>query len=142
MNEPIVVEETFNANIQFVWESITELDNMKRWFFDNIPAFQAKVGFKTAFNVKSGERDFMHQWTIIEVVPKKKIVYDWRYLEYSGEAVLTFEMCEKEDKTKLIVTCKGIESFPQEIPEFKRESCLAGWNYFIKDRLKNYINAK
>ena len=115
---------------------------MKQWFFDNIPAFEPVVGFETTFNVKSGERDFMHQWKILEVIPQKKIVYDWRYKKYAGNATLTFELLEEREKVKIQVVCEGMESFPQNIPEFKRESCSAGWNYFIKDRLKNYINNK
>ena len=142
MNDPIVVEETFNKSIEFVWTAITEIDQMKLWFFENIPAFEPIIGFETAFNVKSRERDFMHQWKIIEVVPKKKIVYDWRYKDYVGNATLTFELIEENNKTTIKVICEGIESFPQDIPEFKRESCLAGWNFFIKDRLKNYISIK
>lgn len=142
MNIPIIVDEVFNSNKKIIWEAITELDQMKLWFFDNIPAFKPKVGFETAFNVKSGERDFMHQWKIIEVIPQEKIVYDWKYEKYLGAASLTFELFEENDKVKIEVTCIGIESFPQNIPEFRRESCLAGWNYFIKQRLKNYINTK
>lgn len=33
-----------------------------------------------------------------------------------------------------------LESFPQNTPEFKRESCVGRWGYFIKHRLKNYLN--
>jgi len=32
------------------------------------------------------------------------------------------------------------ESFPLDIPEFKRESCVEGWTYFIKKRLKEYLD--
>lgn len=34
---------------------------------------------------------------------------------------------------------KTIEDFPEGVPEFKRESGLQGWNFFIVQRLKNYL---
>ena len=43
--------------------------------FNNIEDFKPKVGFKTRFNVKSEERNFLHLWEITEVDPFKKIVY-------------------------------------------------------------------
>jgi uncharacterized protein YndB with AHSA1/START domain len=48
---PVVVEETFNAPIASVWNAITVADMMRQWFFDNIPAFEPVVGFKTRFTV-------------------------------------------------------------------------------------------
>lgn len=44
MSNPIIVEEKFNKDIRSVWKVITELDQMKQWFFDNIPAFEPRVG--------------------------------------------------------------------------------------------------
>jgi hypothetical protein len=35
-----------------------------------------------------------------------------------------------------------LQSFPGHIPEFKRESCLAGWQYFIRERLKKFLEKK
>ncbi len=36
----------------------------------------------------------------------------------------------------------AVEKFPDNIPEFKRESDVAGWNYFIKDSLKEFLEEK
>jgi hypothetical protein len=41
--------------------------------------------------------------------------------------------------TKLTLTARVVEDFDDSIPEFKRESCVAGWNYFIKERLSDYL---
>ena len=78
-DEPIVVEQTFNAPIDAVWKSITEIDQMRQWYFDNIPAFKPEVGFETQFNVQSQGRDFLHMWKVTEVVPEKMITYNWKY---------------------------------------------------------------
>ncbi len=137
--EPIIVEQYFKKDINVVWKAITELDQMTKWFFENIPDFKPEVGFKTQFNVQSAERNFFHLWEIIKVDPGKKIVYDWRYQEYPGIGKVTFELAEKDDQTVLKLTNEGLESFPDDIPEFTRESCVGGWNYFIKERLKTYL---
>ena len=49
--EPIVVEQAFDASKAAVWKAISEREQMIQWFFDNIPEFQAEVGFETQFDV-------------------------------------------------------------------------------------------
>ncbi|TYQ00488.1 uncharacterized protein YndB with AHSA1/START domain [Tenacibaculum adriaticum] len=137
---PIIVKRIINQPIGKVWNAITDLDQMVQWFFENIPDFKAEVGFVTEFKVKSKTRDFLHLWKIVEVIPNQKIKYDWRYPDYyGGSSFVTFELIsEGNNKTELIITAKGIENFPQEIPEFSRESCRGGWEYF-SNRLKNFL---
>ncbi|MDW7692240.1 SRPBCC domain-containing protein [Flammeovirgaceae bacterium SG7u.111] len=137
--DPVIVEQAFSSSKEELWKAITEMEQMKKWFFENIPAFKAEVGFQTSFNVLAGERNFPHRWTILEVIPQEKIVYDWKYDGYEGEGLVTFELEETEGKTLLKLTAEGMETFPQEIPEFSRESCQGGWNYFIKEQLKEYL---
>ncbi len=141
-NEPIIVIQNFANPKKEVWKTITQLDQMNQWFFEEIPAFEPKVGFSTSFNIKSDTRDFMHLWKITDVIPGRKIVYDWQYQGYSGKSTVTFELFEKADQTLLKLSAEGIESFPQHISEFRRESCTNGWIYFINDRLKNYLDQK
>lgn len=138
--EPIIVEQHFEKTMNVVWKAITEPDQMTKWFFENIPDFKPEVGFKTQFNVQSGERNFFHLWEIIDVDQGKKIVYDWRYQEYAGIGKVTFELVEKDGQTILKLINEGLESFPKDIPEFTKESCVGGWTYFIKERLKTYLD--
>lgn len=137
--EPVIVEQALKASPEIVWKSITELEEMVKWYFDNIPEFKAEVGFKTQFNIESGERNFLHQWEITEVIPNKKIVYSWQYKDYPGLAYVSFDLINQNDKTLLKLTNTVIETFPDEVPEFRRESCIGGWEYFIKKRLKDYL---
>jgi len=139
---PIIVEQVFDVPASKVWKAITNVEEMRHWFFDNIPDFKPELGFITEFNVSSGERNFLHQWRIKEVEPIKKIAYDWSYAEYPGAGVVVFDVTKDKHQTKLKVTSYGMESFPQDIPEFKRESCIAGWNYFIKQNLREYFDTK
>lgn len=138
-NQPIIVEQSFNTSIEDVWKAITELDQMKQWFFEDIESFRPEVGFETHFNVQSGGRDFMHLWKLTEVVANKKIVYSWKYRDYPGDFIVTFELFEHENQTMLRLTAEVKESFPKGIPEFKRESGVAGWEYFIGKSLKEYL---
>lgn len=139
--EPIIVEHLFNQSIEHVWKAITQVDQMTQWFFDNIPAFEPVVGFKTQFSVFSEKREFAHLWEISEVIPKKKIVYNWKYESYPGDSFVIFELIKHHHQTKLRLTTKVVADFPDDIPEFKWESCLAGWNYFIKDSLAKYLES-
>lgn len=140
-NEPIIVEQIFDSSVQQVWEAITVLDKMKKWFFPNIPSFEPVVGFKTAFIIQSEDRVFPHKWTLTEVIPMKKIAYEWQFEGYPGKAISTFEIEEGDSYTTLRLTATVLEKFPDHIPEFKRESGVAGWNYFIKGSLKGYLEA-
>lgn len=49
--DPVVVEQIFEQAIEIVWKAITDVNEMRQWFFDNIPEFSPEVGFKTQFNV-------------------------------------------------------------------------------------------
>jgi len=142
MNDPIIVEHYFDVPRETVWKSITQHDLMVQWYFDNIESFEPRVGFETSFTVQVEDRIFPHHWKITEVLPERKISYDWRYPNYPGEANVSFDILEENGQTKLTLTCQGIESFPQDIPEFNPESCRAGWNYFIKGNLKDFLDKK
>ena len=76
-DEPIVVEQTFDSYIGTVWDAIKKVEQMRQWYFKNIPSFRPEVGFETQFNVQSEERDFLHRWKVTEVVSQKKIVYNF-----------------------------------------------------------------
>lgn len=137
--KPIVVEQLFDTSVENVWSSITVLDRMQQWFFNNIPSFEPIVGFETQFIIQVEDRVFPHIWKLTEVVPLKKITYDWSYEGYSGSALVVFELIEKGDQTLVKLTSTVVEDFPDNIPEFKRKSGVEGWNYFIKKSLKDYL---
>ncbi len=137
--DPIIVEQNFNASIETVWNAITEVDQMQKWYFADILAFKPEIGFETQFIVQPGERSFNHMWEVTEVVPLKKISYNWKYDEYPGNSTVSFELYEENDSTILRLTHKVTENFPDDIPEFKKQSGLTGWTYFIKKSLKKYL---
>lgn len=137
--KPVIISQTFEASAQKVWKAITDLNEMKLWYFDNIDNFRAEPGFKSKFEVQSGKRVFTHLWEVIEVDARKRLAVNWKYAEYSGDSVVVFELKENANRTTLTLTMKVLEDFPDDIPEFKRESCQAGWEFFIQQRLKSYL---
>ena len=140
--EPIIVEQTFNASVETVWEAITNPDQMKKWFFEPIESFKPEIGFETQFNVQLEDRNFLHLWRLTEVEPLKKIVYNWKYGGYPGDSTVTFELSGQDNEATLRVTHEGGHTFPQDIPEFKRESGVAGWKYFIQQSLKAFLEGE
>ena len=130
--DPIVIEQALDASVSIVWYAITDKDQMCQWFFESMSDFQPEVGFETQFDVECEGRVFSHQWKVIEVIQEKKIVYEWRYGGFPGSSIVSWEITKTSDQTLLRLTHRGGESFPQNVPEFTRESCEAGWKWFIQ----------
>jgi len=138
---PIIIEQSFTVSKSRVWSALTDHQKMIQWFFENIPDFKAERGFKTQFAVHSGDRTFTHLWEITEVVPEEKITYNWKYKEYPGDSFASFELIEAEAAVKIRLTLTIVADFPDDVPEFTRESCIGGWNYFLGERLKSYFES-
>jgi len=136
---PIVVEETFQTTASSLWNAITDLQQMRQWYFENIDVFEPIVGTRSTFVIVVEDRTYTHLWEVTEVIPGEQITYNSNYQEYAGDAFVTFQVIPEEEKVKLRLIMEVVESFPDGIPEFSRESCIGGWNYFIKERLKAFL---
>ena len=136
---PIIIEQTFNTSVENVWVAITEIDQMRQWYFENILSFKAEVGFKTQFNVQSQDRNFLHIWEVTKVIPGKMITYNWKYKDYPGDSFVVFEIFKNNNLTKLRLTHHVQESFPDNSPEFARKSGIDGWTYIIRKSLKEFL---
>lgn len=140
-NEPIVIEETLNANVETVWQTITDKDKMKNWYFD-LDEFEPEVGFEFKFagQGRKGE-NYIHLCKVTQVIPLKKLQYSWRYEEQGGSSLVTFELIDEGERTRLRLTHEGVETFPQNSPDFARESFNAGWTDIITRSLPDYLNS-
>ena len=139
-NNPVIVEQIFKAPIEVVWKAITDAKQMKKWYFETMNSFEPIVGFETEFNVPVGDKNYLHKWKITEVITNRRITYTWRFGGYTGEWTVTFDLIpEKNSFTKLKITNIGIESFPLNNPDFSRESCQEGWEFFINKRLVDFL---
>lgn len=135
---PVQVSRIIQAPLDSIWKALTVHDEIIQWYFDNIPTFRPVVGFKTTLAVQSEDRTFIHLWEVTQVEPKQKISYRWTYKEYPGDSKVHFKLNKTNAVIKATVKTGVLKDFPDGIPEFKRESSKAGWNYFM-DRLKNYV---
>ncbi len=136
--EPVVIERTFNAPIERVWKAITDKDEMKKWYFD-LSAFKAEVGFSFHFMGGDDNNLFKHVCRVTEVVPKKKLAYSWRYDGYEGNSIVTFELYEEGNKTRLKLTHAGLETFPGSNPAFAKENFAGGWTHIVGTALKEFV---
>ncbi len=141
--EPIIVEHLFPVSKVELWEALTDPDKMRHWFFDVMPDFKAEVGFRTSFTLTNEGRVFPHNWEVTAVVPQEAISVQWTFTGYPGVSLVTYALNEESaGSTKLTLTAKVLEDHPADIIEFKRESGVGGWNYFIKEALPKYFGLK
>ncbi len=141
-DEKIRVVLNFNCDTKTLWNAISNPEIMRLWYFDNIPDFKAKVAFQTQFLITNEGRQFTHNWEITDVIEEKKLSYVWTYDEYPGKSEVQFLIEERPKGSNLNFSFDVLEDFPQDIPEFKRESCIAGWNYFLTERLVDFMGNK
>lgn len=139
MTEPLVVERTYNAPISMVWNAITNIDEMRMWYFD-LAEFKPEMGFEFSFYGCGSEgQKYKHLCKVVNVIPGKKLSYTWRYEGYAGNSVLSFELFDEGDKTRLKLTHEGIESMSANGPDFQISSFTAGWTEILGTSLKNYL---
>ena len=134
---PFVIERTYNAPADKVWQAITDKDKMKQWYFD-LKEFKPEVGFEFQFLGGSKEKSYLHLCKITEVITGRKLTHSWQYDGYPGESFVTFELFPEGDKTRLKLTHAGLETFPAE-KDFSRESFTKGWTHIIGKSLPEYL---
>ena len=136
-SEPIVIERTFSAPVAKVWRALTDVDQMREWYFD-LKEFKPEVGFEFEFTVEHEGTRYHHLCKITDVIPSKKIAYTWRYQGHEGISLVTIELFAEGGKTRLKLTHEGLETFPR-LPSFARENFERGWAEIIGASLKEFL---
>ncbi|MCO5948125.1 SRPBCC family protein [Mucilaginibacter flavidus] len=134
---PFVIERTYNATADRVWQAITDRDKMEQWYF-KLKEFKPEVGFEFEFEGGPPEKTFLHLCKVIEVIPGKKLTHSWRYDGYEGNSFVTWEVFDEGDKTRVKLTHAGLETFPA-IPDFAKENFVMGWTDILGRMLKEYL---
>jgi uncharacterized protein YndB with AHSA1/START domain len=137
--EAVVIERTFAASVARVWKALTDVEEMRRWYFD-LKEFKPEVGFEFEFIVEHEGMKYHHLCKITEVTPRKKLAYTWRYKGHEGNSLVTFELFADSDKTRLKLTHEGLETFPKT-PSFARKSFTEGWTQLIGSSLKEFVES-
>src|SRR4030095_7139584 len=96
----VVIERTLNAPAARVWQALTDVDQMRQWYFD-LKEFRPEVGFEFAFVVEHDGHSYHSLCKVAEVIPQKKIAYTWRYKGEPGNSLVTFELFSEGEKTRL-----------------------------------------
>lgn len=138
--EAVVIERTFNAPVEKVWKALTDVDEMREWYF-GLKEFRPKVGFEFEFVVEHERMTYHHLCKVTEVIPQKKIAYTWRYKGHEGDSLVMFQLSADGDKTRLKLTHEGLETFPKT-PAFARENFLKGWTEIIGSELKQFVERR
>jgi uncharacterized protein YndB with AHSA1/START domain len=122
--ETVVIERTYNAPVEKVWTALTDVDQVREWYFDQVREWY--------FDLKDSKP---------EVIPQRKIAYTWRYEGHEGDSLVTIELFPDGDKTRLKLTHEGLETFPKT-PAFARENFEKGWTAIIGSELKEFVERK
>jgi len=136
----VIVERTLNAPVTRVWKALTDVDQMREWYFD-LKEFKPEVGFEFGFVVEHEGKTYDHRCKVTDVVSQKKIAYACRFHGHEGNSLVTFELFPQGDKTRLKLTHTGLETFPKT-PAFARESFEKGWTAIIGTELKQFVEKK
>jgi uncharacterized protein YndB with AHSA1/START domain len=127
----VSLERTFNAPVERVWQALTDVEEMRQWYFE-LKEFKPEVGFEFEFVVEHEGMKYHHLCRVAEVVPERKIAYSWRYKDEPGNSLVTFQLVPEGNQTKLRLTHNGLETFP-DTSSFARKNFEAGWTSITKE---------
>jgi uncharacterized protein YndB with AHSA1/START domain len=131
LDDVVRVERVYDAPAAVVWRALTDLEQMKQWYFPQLSAFEPEVGFETRVDVEHEGKVYIHYWKVTEAVPNKKIAYRWRYPDVPGDSVVSFELFPEGDKTRLVLTHTGLASFQgKQHPDYASRNFFGGWSHF------------
>jgi uncharacterized protein YndB with AHSA1/START domain len=137
--EPLIVERTFDASVARVWRALTNVKEMREWYFD-LKEFRPEPGFEFEFTVEHEGFTYCHLCRVTEAIPEKKIAYTWRYKGHEGDSLVTFELFPEGKKTRVKLTHEGLETFPK-LPAFAPTNFMQGWTSLMGS-LNEYLAGK
>jgi len=138
--DAVIVERTLNAPVARVWKALTDVDQMREWYFD-LKEFKPEVGFEFEFVIEHEGNNYHHLCRVVEVIPERKIAYTWCYKGEPGDSLVSIELSPESEKTRLKLTHTGIETFPKT-PAYARKNFVQGWTQIIGTELKQFIERK
>ena len=137
----VIIERTYNAPVERVWQAITDIGQMKQWYMPALADFQPTVGYETKFTIEHANKQWPHLWKVTEVVPNKRISYEWRYEGYPGNSLVTFELTPEGDgATRIKLSHVGLETFEgDKHPGLEPHNFNQGWTELIGKLLKEFV---
>ena len=137
--KPLVVERTYDAPPEQIWQALTDPAEMKKWYFD-LPGFKAEAGHQFQFEGGPPEKSYLHLCEVKASVPNQKLAYSWRYDGYPGDSLVTFELFAEGEKTRVKLTHSGLESFAEaNNPDLDAKNFEMGWTEILGTSLADFI---
>ncbi|RYY57155.1 MAG: SRPBCC domain-containing protein [Chitinophagaceae bacterium] len=141
-NSTVFVEHVIEAPVADVWKAITDKEEMKKWYF-TVEDFRLEKEFIFHFDGQGSKGEQYHHICVItEIDPGKKLQHTWRYQDFPGESLVTWELIPEGDFTRVQLTHQGLDSFPQDSPDFEKASFKQGWTQIITVMLAGFFKEK
>ena len=137
-NEPLIIERTFKAPVKKVWDAIIDKNVMRLMGFE-VAEFRPEVGFEFRFSGGPKGDEYVHVCKVTEVAEGTKLAYSWRYDGHPGDSLVTYELFDEGNETRLRLTHEGLETIAVNGPAFARENFAAGWTEIIVKIVKEYV---
>ncbi|GAB3899572.1 SRPBCC domain-containing protein [Larkinella knui] len=138
MKTLLIKEFIYKAPPEKLWQALTQVDQMKEWYFPQLQKFEPVVGYP--FQFEDDHQAYQKEWIVTNVIEGKTLAHSWAYKGYSGRSEVLFDLVEVENGTKLSVTQTGLESFPDH-PHFKRERFEWGWEMLLGHNLRQLLES-
>jgi len=136
MRAPLIKEFYYHVPHEKVWEALTDISQMKKWYFPQLQKFEPVVGFKFQFD--DDNAGYQKEWLVTKVIEGKTLAHSWAYKGYPGKSEVIFDLFPEETRTRLKVTQTGLDSFPVH-PHFKRDRFDSGWDNLLGQNLKHLL---
>ena len=136
--QPFTIESAFHAPVEKVWKAITDKDEMKQWYF-SLDAFKPEKDFEFRFEGGDEANTYLHICRILEVIPNKKLSHTWQYEGQEEETIVTWELFEEGNDTRVKLTHEGLEKIAHHGPAFAPGNFAEGWTAIVGTSLKNRL---
>lgn len=136
-SDSVVVERAFKASADKIWQALTNIEQMRKWYF-NVNDFKPVAEFEFEFTAGAENEQYVHKCVVKDVIPYNKIAYSWRYEGYQGNSLVSFELFEEGEYTRVKITHSGIETFPDK-EAFAKSNFNFGWTHILNHQLKDFV---
>ena len=128
------ITRTLAADVERVWEAITEADALAAWFWPPrlAPKVSTDLRVGGSFRIDATQGGFAASGIYEEVTPPTRLVMTWRWDGEDTESVVTIELIGRGDVTDLDLRHDRIAS------DDVRDQHMQGWNDCF-DRLPGFL---
>ncbi|RZM29061.1 MAG: SRPBCC domain-containing protein [Pedobacter sp.] len=109
MDTPFVIDHLYNAPIDKVWQTLSNEDSMKEWYFSQLESFEPVVGYDFLFS--NDGSPYQKARRVTKVVDAQLLAHSWIYKDHPGSSEVPFELFADGERTRLKLTHTRLDSF-------------------------------